>query len=293
MTKRPDLDIIGSLLADVQEQYLEVKSSGDSPDPLALELLEATVQFMGANISVFRRSLQSPVEAQTEEDQHEVQMEEDQLVEDLIEAPIVSEVEFTPEIVYEPEPEYFVMEDEVDYEDEEIEDEYAEIEEEIIEEEEAEFEEEVIEEEEAEFEEEIIEEDDEEIEIDFSQRQSPAEDLFDTPSRPLSINEMMANQMRSGTSAGAAPTGVPNRNEQAKISDLKSAISLNDKLLFIKDLFNGYSLAYSEAIELLNRYDSLEEADEFLQTNYAVKNQWANRQETTDKLYAILKRRYS
>lgn len=290
MTKRPDLDIIGSLLADVQEQYLEVKSSGDSPDPLALELLEATVQFMGANISVFRRSLQSPVEAQTEEDQNEVQTEEDQLVEDLIEAPIVSEVEFTPEIVYEPEPEfepepepepefepepeYFVMEDEVDYED-------------------AEIEEEIIEEEEAEFEEEIIEEDDEEIEIDFSQRQSPAEDLFDTPSRPLSINEMMANQMRSGTSAGAAPTGVPNRNEQAKISDLKSAISLNDKLLFIKDLFNGYSLAYSEAIELLNRYDSLEEADEFLQTNYAVKNQWANRQETTDKLYAILKRRYS
>src|SRR5690606_33801912 len=183
---------------------------------------------------------------------------------------------FTPEIVYEPEPEYVVMEEEVDYEDEEI------VEEVIEDEDEVEFEEEVIEEDE--FEEEVIEEDEEEIEIDFSQRQSPAEDLFDTPSRPLSINEMMANQMRAGTSAGSAPTGAPNRNEQAKITDLKSAISLNDKLLFIKDLFNGYSLAYSEAIELLNRYDSLEEADEFLQTNYAVKNQWASRQETTDKL---------
>lgn len=285
MTKRPDLDIIGSLLADVQEQFLEVKSSDGLPDPLALELLEATVQFMGANISVFRRSLQSPVEvqstedqvaAQTEEaqsveDQVEAQMEEDQSVEDQIETPIESEAEFTPEIVYEPEPEYFVMEEELDYED-------AEIEEGIVEDE-------------VEFEEEVIEEDDE-AEIDFSQRQSPAEDLFDTPSRPLSINEMMANQIRSGTSAGAAPTGTPNRNEQAKISDLKSAISLNDKLLFIKDLFNGYSLAYSEAIELLNRYDSLEEADEFLQTNYAVKNQWATRKETVDKLYVILQRRY-
>ncbi len=56
-----------------------------------------------------------------------------------------------------------------------------------------------------------------------------------------------------------------------KIADLKKAITLNEKLLYIKDLFNGYSLAYSEAIEILNRFTSLNEADLFLKKNYVVK----------------------
>jgi len=76
------------------------------------------------------------------------------------------------------------------------------------------------------------------------------------------------------------------------ITDLKSAISLNDKLLYIKELFNGYSLAYSEAIELLNRFKTFEEAEKFLQSSYATKNNWADKQATVDKFYEVLKRRY-
>jgi len=278
MTKRPDLDTIGSLLSDVQEQYLYVKSLGSQPDPLDVELLEATVQFMAANISVYRRSLEVSTESEMEEESAEPELKFD----------------FLPEVEDEEEDRYF----------EEVED--AEVEEEVVEEEieeEVSYEEETDDEEEEEEtdDEEEIEEEEEEEEEEVVSRRSPAEDLFDTTpaqqpsessSRPMSINEIMANQMRSAA-APLAGQGTSNRNEQARITDLKSAVSLNDKLLFIKDLFNGYSLAYSEAIELLNRYDSLEEADEFLKSNYAVKNQWASRQETVDKLYAILKRRYS
>ena len=77
------------------------------------------------------------------------------------------------------------------------------------------------------------------------------------------------------------------------ITDLKPAISLNDKLLFIKELFNGYSLAYSEAIEILNRFTSFNEADLFLKKNYADKNNWNDKAETSGKFYALLKRRYA
>jgi uncharacterized protein with NRDE domain len=77
------------------------------------------------------------------------------------------------------------------------------------------------------------------------------------------------------------------------VTDLKQAITLNDKLLYIKDLFNGYNLAYSEAIDILNRYNSMEEADKFLKSNYAVKNAWENKQATVDKFYELLKRRYA
>ncbi len=108
------------------------------------------------------------------------------------------------------------------------------------------------------------------------------------PARPLSLNERLSAQRKSG---GGNPLAAV-RGGGERISDIKSAISLNDKLLFIKDLFNGYSLAYSEAIELLNRYDDFASADGFLQTNYAQKNNWADKPETVDKLYAILRKRF-
>ncbi len=77
------------------------------------------------------------------------------------------------------------------------------------------------------------------------------------------------------------------------IADLKSAITLNDKMLFVKDLFNGYSLAYSEAVEILNRFHNFEEAERFLKVNYVAKNNWESKQATTDKFYALLRRRFS
>jgi hypothetical protein len=77
------------------------------------------------------------------------------------------------------------------------------------------------------------------------------------------------------------------------VANLKQAITLNDKLLYIKDLFNGYSLAYSEAIEILNRFNTFEEANRFLNKNYTVKNNWDSKPETTEKFFALLKRRYS
>lgn len=107
-------------------------------------------------------------------------------------------------------------------------------------------------------------------------------------SRPLSLNERLSAQRKAG---GGNPL-VAAKGEGERISDIKSAISLNDKLLFIKDLFNGYSLAYSEAIELLNRYDDFAAADGFLKTNYAQKNNWADKPETVDKLYTILRKRF-
>ncbi|SFB84531.1 hypothetical protein SAMN05421747_101479 [Parapedobacter composti] len=116
-------------------------------------------------------------------------------------------------------------------------------------------------------------------------KQSPAEP--ERPARPLTLNEMISAQRKAGASPFSAQ-----RKDTDRVTDIKSAISLNDKLLFIKDLFNGYSLAYSEAIELLNRYDDFSSADAFLQTNYAKKNNWAEKQATVDKLYAILRKRF-
>ncbi|RZK66180.1 MAG: hypothetical protein EOO85_27190 [Pedobacter sp.] len=98
----------------------------------------------------------------------------------------------------------------------------------------------------------------------------------------LSLNEIFSNKAQSAQTP----------SHQKPITDLKSSISLNDKMFFIKELFNGYNLAYSEAIEILNRFDSFEAADNFLMKNYAEKNNWAAKQQTVDRLYEILNRKF-
>lgn len=120
------------------------------------------------------------------------------------------------------------------------------------------------------------------------------------PERPMSLNERLFAQRKSASAGGEQNvpltppvyTPSPGISKSQRIRDIKSGINLNDKLLFIKDLFNGYSLAYSEAIELLNRFETMEDADRFLQTNYAVKNNWEAKKGTVEKLYAILRKRY-
>lgn len=129
----------------------------------------------------------------------------------------------------------------------------------------------------------------EEKEVSLPEEQvAPVADAPEAPARPMSINEMLAAQLKGNKTSQPPAAGA----KPERITDLKSGISLNDKLLFIKDLFNGYSLAYSEAIELLNRYDDLDAAKGFLESNYAVKNNWTEKSATVDKLYAILEKRF-
>ncbi|MFD2582086.1 hypothetical protein ACFSR6_06275 [Pedobacter vanadiisoli] len=97
-----------------------------------------------------------------------------------------------------------------------------------------------------------------------------------------SLNDLLAKTNGKGEEPVKAP-----------ITDLKQAISLNEKLLFIKDLFGGYNLAYSEVIDIINKMSSFEAADSYLQHNYAAKNNWANKQATVDQFYELLNRRFS
>ena len=74
--------------------------------------------------------------------------------------------------------------------------------------------------------------------------------------------------------------------------NLKELINLNDKLLFIKDLFGGYSLAYGEAIEQLNQFDDFEAAEHFLKVNYSKKNKWADKQASVYQFHEILRKKF-
>lgn len=108
-----------------------------------------------------------------------------------------------------------------------------------------------------------------------------AEEPLTTRHQPT-LNELLAGQAAPAAAANATPA----------ISDLKRAINLNAKLLFVKDLFEGYSLAYSEAIDIVNKMPDFNSADKFLQSNYAAKHNWAAKQATVEQFYELLHQRF-
>ncbi|WP_158796881.1 hypothetical protein [Pedobacter sp. L105] len=126
------------------------------------------------------------------------------------------------------------------------------------------------------------------------------EELF----RPIASVAPLQKEEEPATQPLPKPTlndilsgNTPNRNfntdtRRAPITDLKQAISLNDKMRYIKDLFNGYNLAYAEAIDLLNKMPDFKTADAFLKNNYAGKHNWADKQDTADQFYELLNQRF-
>ncbi|TCD03767.1 hypothetical protein [Pedobacter psychroterrae] len=110
-----------------------------------------------------------------------------------------------------------------------------------------------------------------------------AANTFTSPQRPT-LNDLLAGKNNSNNLA--------EENAKPPITDLKRAITLNEKLLYIKDLFNGYNLAYSEAIDLINKMPDLQTADTFLKNNYAIKNNWEVKQSTVSQFYELLKQRF-
>ncbi len=132
-------------------------------------------------------------------------------------------------------------------------------------------------------------------------------DNYEPPIEPA-ISSPVSLESAADVTEPASPQIVPSRNDlmanrpelnlaakfsQEPIQDLKRSISLNDKLVFVKDLFNGYSLAYQEAIDQLERLEDFESADQYLKTHYVEAYNWAEKSATAEKFYDLMRRKFA
>jgi hypothetical protein len=93
------------------------------------------------------------------------------------------------------------------------------------------------------------------------------------------INQAMANRQGNDISS---------RSQSKPVTDLRSSIGLNDKFLFIKELFNGRPDKYNQCIDKLNEASSFEEAMKFIEENCS----WEEGNEVADRLLSLVKRRH-
>lgn len=84
---------------------------------------------------------------------------------------------------------------------------------------------------------------------------------------------------------------IGERMKYNRISNLKTAIDINHKFLFIRELFDGDSDEYNQVIDKLNHASDMQEARQFL-SEYHKKHQWQEKQDTLKHFMEIINRRY-
>ncbi len=98
-----------------------------------------------------------------------------------------------------------------------------------------------------------------------------------------SINEMLK---QSKIDLGDTLTEVP-------VRDLRKAIGVNDRYLFINELFRGDEVAYERSIKTINSFSIFAEAEYWIQRELRVKNGWDAGNEMVAQFYQLVKRRFS
>ena len=98
-----------------------------------------------------------------------------------------------------------------------------------------------------------------------------------------SVNERLK---QSKIDLGDTLTEIP-------IRDLRKAIGVNDRFLFINELFRGDEAAYERSIKTINSFSIFAEAEYWIQRELKVKNGWSDKDEMVMQFYQLIKRRFS
>ncbi|MHA4846321.1 hypothetical protein ACX0G7_19245 [Flavitalea antarctica] len=111
---------------------------------------------------------------------------------------------------------------------------------------------------------------------------------------PKELNELMASPDYSlNDKLKEQVLEVGHRLTDAPIKDLKKAIGINDRFVFINELFRGDEVMYERSLKTINGFRIMAEAEYWIERELKVKLGWDDMKETTRHFYQLVKRRFS
>jgi len=121
-----------------------------------------------------------------------------------------------------------------------------------------------------------------------------AHHLNETPAKAKEVNEAIAANAASlndrlkqtKIDLGDSLTEVP-------IRDLRKAIGINDRFLYINELFRGDESMYERSIKTINSFSILPEAEYWIQRELKTKIGWSEGNETVKQFIQLVKRRFT
>ena len=81
--------------------------------------------------------------------------------------------------------------------------------------------------------------------------------------------------------------------KETPVKDLRKAIGINDRFLFINDLFRGDEAMYERSIKTINSFNIYPEAEYWINRELKVKIGWDNENRTVQHFDQLVKRRFS
>ena len=102
-------------------------------------------------------------------------------------------------------------------------------------------------------------------------------------SKDFSLNEKLKEDVKE----------VAHLLNDSPVRDLRKAIGINDRFVFVSELFRGDEVMYERSIKTINGFRILPEAEYWIERELKVKLGWDENREATRHFYQIIKRRFS
>jgi hypothetical protein len=80
---------------------------------------------------------------------------------------------------------------------------------------------------------------------------------------------------------------------EAPVRELKKAIGVNDRYVFINELFRGDEVMYERSIKTINNFRILPEAEYWMERELKIKLGWDDSGDVVRRFYQVVKRRFS
>lgn len=108
------------------------------------------------------------------------------------------------------------------------------------------------------------------------------------------LNETMASEESSlNDKLKAEVVEVGHLLNDSPVRDLKRAIGINDRFVFISELFRGDETMYERSIKTINSFRIFPEAEYWIERELKVKLGWDDSRGSTRHFYQLVKRRFS
>lgn len=110
----------------------------------------------------------------------------------------------------------------------------------------------------------------------------------------MEFNSILANQTESlNERLKEHRVEVASTLQESPIRDLKKAIGLNDRFLFVNELFRGDENMYERSLRTINGFTIYPEAEYWIQRELKVKLGWKEENEAVKIFDQLIKRRFS
>jgi hypothetical protein len=122
----------------------------------------------------------------------------------------------------------------------------------------------------------------------YAAQPTAAKQVFELNDVIVDENEASLNDVFSNPVIEVAQT-----IKEAPVKDLRKAIGVNDKYLFINELFKGDEAMYEKCLKTINSFAVYPEAETWIRRELLVKMGWDEKASSTKQFYQIVMRRFS